>query len=75
MNDRPKDAMREFERDMRYGQERLAEIRREVGWPTNDDDYERVTPDLQDAYISALESAVVGGSAAMKLIGRTMGRP
>jgi hypothetical protein len=64
--------MSDLDLDMDYGRDRLREIQREVGWPTDTDDYERITPELLDAYISALESAVVGGNAAMKLIGRTM---
>jgi hypothetical protein len=67
--------MSDLELDLKAGQERLAEIQREVGWPTDPgDDYERITPELQEEYITALESAVVGASAAMKLIGRTWRR-
>lgn len=57
---------------MKRGRERLAELQREVGWPTDTDDCERITPELQEAYISTLESAVVGGTAAMTGIARSM---
>jgi hypothetical protein len=66
--------MTDLEIDMRDGKDRLREIQREVGWPSNDD-YERITPELQEAYITALEAAVVGTVAAMKGIARSLRRP
>lgn len=67
--------MTDLEIDMRDGKDRLQEIQREVGWPTGGDDYERITPELQEAYVTALEAAVVGTVAAMKGIARSMRRP
>jgi hypothetical protein len=67
--------MTDLEIDMRDGKDRLREIQREVGWPSDTDDYERITPELQEAYITALEAAVVGTVAAMKGIARSLRRP
>lgn len=67
--------MADLEMDLRDGHDRLDELRREVGWPGDgDQEYERITPELQDAYIQALEAAVVGGTAALKGIARSLRR-
>lgn len=62
----------DLEIDLRDGHDRLNELRREVGWPVDTDDYEAITPELQNRYIEALESAVVGGTAAMRGIARSL---
>lgn len=59
-----------IEADMARGRERVAEVRREVGWPTDSDDYERITPELQERYIEALEATVAGQASAMTSIAR-----